>query len=335
MLRNPWETIANFESYELLRKMHGEKHGGKGPNVERSRDISASFVQARQYFDSAKSADRSVKPLLLYYGVASLSRGLVLYLTDKPFAENLTKGHGLSECQWHDVFPIDKQDHHPDISNLEIQVNQSGTFVEFLEAIRNRNLLRAAYSGVNWKSDLGIIPPNARFSLGDLMARLPDISEQYAKWKEPLAIKTARNNRDRSKTIFFVSRQPDFVNERLIKDILGTHLLEDLRSSDHFFVCNVNWPDVKRQITDRINERQSGIGEIYFMKEYPNSFCLAKGPQIFAISFILGMLVRYHPGAWMNIIQQRVGDAGLPSIQKTIEVIEGLFPRIVVDFLEE
>jgi len=37
----------------------------------------------------------------------------------------------------------------------------------------------------------------------------------------------------------------------------------------------------------------------------------------------------------MDLVHQRIGDAAVPTVYKVIDCIEILFPRIVVDFLEE
>jgi hypothetical protein len=37
----------------------------------------------------------------------------------------------------------------------------------------------------------------------------------------------------------------------------------------------------------------------------------------------------------MDFVYQRIGDAAVPTAFRAIECIEALYPRIVVDFLEE
>ena len=74
-----WEILANYESSRLVRKKFKEVHG-RELNAEKSREICTSFVQARGYMQATLVADRSVRPLLAYYGVLSLSRALILFL---------------------------------------------------------------------------------------------------------------------------------------------------------------------------------------------------------------------------------------------------------------
>jgi hypothetical protein len=91
----PWEIIANYESHELMRVRYHAKHG-RDANAAHAREIASPFIQARHYYDAAAAADRTVKPLLLYYGVVSLSRALVLFLLRGLREAALAPGHGLS-----------------------------------------------------------------------------------------------------------------------------------------------------------------------------------------------------------------------------------------------
>ena len=93
--RTAWEIIANYESHDVVRSLYQAKHGWK-PNAAHCREIAAAFIQGRNYYAAATIADRSVKPLLLYYGIVALSRGLTLFLTRKRREAALAQSHGLS-----------------------------------------------------------------------------------------------------------------------------------------------------------------------------------------------------------------------------------------------
>ncbi|GBF27373.1 hypothetical protein MnTg02_02425 [bacterium MnTg02] len=143
-LRDAWELLSNYESHELVRNRYITKHNWQ-PNRSQSRQIAASFIQAREYFRSADNADLVVKPLLLYYGVVSLSRGLTLFLTPQLWEPSLARSHGLSRFNWHDE--LSKEN--PDYLNLAVRVNARGTFNELVHATGNRNLMRSGSSKIN------------------------------------------------------------------------------------------------------------------------------------------------------------------------------------------
>jgi len=73
-----WQRLALYESDDLVRRFYQERHNTK-LSPAKARAIVAHFAQGRQYFFSARQADELIRPLLVYYGVLSLTRGLVLF----------------------------------------------------------------------------------------------------------------------------------------------------------------------------------------------------------------------------------------------------------------
>ena len=77
MKNQDWHSISRFESHDLVKHWYKTTHG-KEPSTAKISQINAFFIQGREYFRNAAVAEMSVKPLLLYYGVLSLSRGAIL-----------------------------------------------------------------------------------------------------------------------------------------------------------------------------------------------------------------------------------------------------------------
>ena len=138
-----WELLANFESFELVTREYTARHGRK-PNIRHAREIAAPFSHARSYFRSAHSAEPTVKPLLLYYGVVSLARGVTLMLSRGMREANLALSHGLSAKKWGGVLSGDK----PDFSALRIEVNATGTFVELGKATEKAYPVVPGFTGI-------------------------------------------------------------------------------------------------------------------------------------------------------------------------------------------
>ena len=74
-----WEILSLFQSTDIVRRWFKERHN-RSLNLERATEIAACFLQGDQYFKSSQHAADVVKPLLLYYGILSLSRGIILFL---------------------------------------------------------------------------------------------------------------------------------------------------------------------------------------------------------------------------------------------------------------
>jgi hypothetical protein len=229
-------------------------------------------------------------------------------------------------------------DANPDVGGLQIEVAASGSFVELLRATDNRNLLRRNSSAVNTDFALGPVPPGTRFSLGDMLARLPDVLHQYARWHTPprcIAFSVDKITGTEESNITVPCRWP-YIDQNLVVDIVGPNHCQPVSvDAKNVVVKSTRGDTVAAMVTDLIADNFLGIGNLMLAQQYADGVRLSKIGQLFAISYVLGMLVRYHPASWMDLVHQRTGDAALPTIFRVIDCLENLFPQIVVDFLEE
>ncbi|MEE9589542.1 MAG: YaaC family protein [Hyphomicrobiaceae bacterium] len=332
-MTKPWDVIANYESHELVRARYHGKHG-REPNARHAREIASSFIQGRQYYAAASESDRAVKPLLLYYGVVSLSRGLVLFLKRSLREAALAQAHGLATRDWQSVLA----EPNPDIGALRVEVTRAGSFPELLDATQNRNLIRGGSSAVNRKIELGVVPAGTAFSLDDLLARLPDVIDQYKLWKIPHCVRVGIQAIPGTKdAIITVHRAAGaYVTGELVVGIVGRDYCELVsQDAEKVQVRTTRAGDYAALVTDHVKDNFLGIGDIFLAEQLAPGLQLGKAGQLFAISYILGMLVRYNPVSWMDFIHQRVGDAGLPTVLRVIDRLEYLYPQIIVDFLDE
>ena len=95
-------------------------------NARRAAEINSASRQAREYFRNAGVSDYSVRPLLTFYGVASLSRALLLLMKRKGGEECLAAGHGLETLGWRDVMSGD----------IAASVKQLGDILDLAEGAR-------------------------------------------------------------------------------------------------------------------------------------------------------------------------------------------------------
>ncbi len=94
-----WETLSMFESRDYVGLWYRERHG-RQLNARNANAVTTCFIQGRQYFEAAASAATSVRPLLLYYGVLSMARGLILLRDTTKKEESLKPSHGLEAVDW-------------------------------------------------------------------------------------------------------------------------------------------------------------------------------------------------------------------------------------------
>jgi hypothetical protein len=102
--RAAWERLSRFESHDYVAKWYVGKHA-RTLNAARTKEVTSNFAQGREYFASAADADISVRPVLLYYGALSLSRGVILLRNSYKNESNLKSSHGLETVTWQQTLP--------------------------------------------------------------------------------------------------------------------------------------------------------------------------------------------------------------------------------------
>ena len=93
-----WKSISRFESYDFVAKWYRKAHHRKASTAKVAQ-INACFAHGREYFKNAERSDMSVKPLLLYYGVLSCCRGVILANNPEKKEESLKPRHGLETIE--------------------------------------------------------------------------------------------------------------------------------------------------------------------------------------------------------------------------------------------
>ena len=173
---NTWYALREFETRDITSRRYKSRHS-LALSAAKAREISSNFVQAREYFRNASRADFTVRPLLLYYGVTSLSRGLTLLLDPNKRETSLKQSHGLSVHSWGPKLSNGLSE----IGNLQIQLTK-GLFHDLLTSTDNRFYFRHNSSAVNWSIGATIPPIGSEFMLQEITARIPDASDQFSAW---------------------------------------------------------------------------------------------------------------------------------------------------------
>jgi hypothetical protein len=117
-----WQQLLSLESRDVTQQWFSKIHG-RELNVRRAKEINAAAKQSREYFRNASNSDYSVRPLLTYYGVTSLSRALLL-LHREGGEEGLRSGHGLVTVDWGEQLSGDASVGLATLLNLWVFTNQ-------------------------------------------------------------------------------------------------------------------------------------------------------------------------------------------------------------------
>src|SRR5258708_28857042 len=98
-MTDSWERLSLYESRDLLSRFFHKRHG-RQLSAEKAYEIIAHLAQGRGFFASAQQSSELARPLLLYYGVYALSRGLVLFLDARMRESGLPPSHGIEAEGW-------------------------------------------------------------------------------------------------------------------------------------------------------------------------------------------------------------------------------------------
>ncbi|MVN76446.1 hypothetical protein GO988_08925 [Hymenobacter sp. HMF4947] len=330
-MNDAWDTLAGFESRDLISRHFKKRHGIEA-NAGKIREIASSFTQGREYFTSAIAANIAVKPLLLYYGVLSLSRGLILFLSPNLRETSLKPSHGLEVTNWQSCLA------NKDFASLEIRVG-NGTFSELLTAVKNKSYFRSNTSFVNWGISFEQPKEGEKLSFYALASGFPDLHRELAAWSnmpyERLGLEGFKIDKPNSKYVITVYGGDS--KHRAIEACFPTEVFHNKEVSISKNITSIFLPFPLihyPRFVYSFNGSFSEIGHINIVDYLPNCESLCDIGQFYMAAYILGMMSRYFPTTWISLGRTEKGDVIYPFILKLIKYIQRYFPKIVLDHLD-
>ena len=150
-------------------------------------DISASFSQVIAYFNSAEQASIQIKPVLQYYGILNLVKGLCGLKTPDGDEQESVNDHGLRRDRWNDHLVREV----PNFLDLEVvtTTRKGGAFQQAIGRAWHRNVVdvESMYPGQPWRNtfiqQLGtpaFAEPKSCIRLRDVLARSRYVADTFA-----------------------------------------------------------------------------------------------------------------------------------------------------------
>ena len=342
MDRKVWERLLRFESRDYLARFYRKKHG-RDLNAQRAREIGACFSQGRDYFSAASQASETVKPLLIYYGVASLCRGATLLRNKDKREESLKPGHGLSTVGWAEKLSGGIGN----LLQLEVEATK-GTFTEFVEALGNGQ----SYAWLNpnletgqFRKDYGtpsFLTDGTKLSLGDLLSRERDLAAEFeiandgwgnTDFGRVLALE------DRIRVHFIAIQGDDRVAAlkayRFPENAVYSQQPDPIhRNMKTACVEMLAEGEARKELVPMAYQQDTQPGKVgAIVRPFPNGDNLIDLHRLVIESYILGMLCRYFPSKWMALLGSDKGDIARSVILAAIDRIEREFPKLLTDQL--
>ena len=333
-----WQSLLNLESRDIVSEWFETIHG-RQLNARRAREITASARQGREYFRSASSSSFAVRPLLAFYGVASLCRALTLLHRRDSGEEGLKQGHGLKTVGWSTTLTNDIAASLKSLRHLRVGTCE-GLFSDLAAAINSRNSLPFYDRHVR-------IPRYAEAQLGqnvslyEIMSRLPDLrmvktDDDPYKW---IRVKDFEYSPLTGAKIIIYGKPDVFVCKEYENSgyVVADHKEE--YSNDTFTSLTIGlsgYLSYTPQFLDtRIRRTMGGHPSPYLISKFGSNTTLSQISVTYIASYILGMLARYNPTHWSALMMGEKGDAIWPNINALQNYIETALPELVLEMISD
>lgn len=332
MNREIWQQLLSLESIDLCRNWYRVIHG-RDLNARRAKEINSAAKQSREYFRNSSQANHSVRPLLTFYGVASLSRSLLLLFKRDGGEEGLNGGHGLQTVDW--VRHLSGEPNAALRKITELQISTcSGLFSDFIKETKNRMSFHINSSAVDWRLCYNIPDQGGIIVFGDLLSRIPDLEKDYVNVSDNVRyspineMSFSQENGFRAKVLLekFNSFQSTYVDAGYNVDIQDKWCILSC-DADTFSTTTPQF------IHSYVQKTFGSIPNLHIADLFECKFSYSQLCITYLTSYFLGMLVRYFPTHWMALVQGGTGDALWPTINRAQEYIEESYPELVIEMI--
>jgi hypothetical protein len=351
-MTNSWERLSLYESRDLLSRFYQKRHG-RELSAGKSYEIIAHLAQGRGFFASARQSSELVRPLLLYYGVYALSRGLILFLDASMREFSLPPSHGITAEDWQNVLSggIDQ------LPNLPLKIT-GGTFDVLSKVTSNveRCLVHGVPSGLPPRHLLvregtATITTPTTISIKLVLERLPDLSTVFDT--------TFGSSPKCFQAMLVILSEDTQTDVHILETELGWPGVDDMRSafglpadiplqpSDAPWQYTVNNIIYRRTIVYCINHsskselieklppiKSNRDGDTYVVEPLPDGLDLSSLSLLYLIAYSMGMPARYYPSKWLSLLNSSKGDFAFPLMKAATTVVEDRFPQLVLQELE-
>lgn len=332
MDKEVWQALLALENRDIVSQWFDKIHH-RQLNERRSLEIMMAAKQSREYFRNASVADYSVRPLLTFYGVASLSRSVSLLFMKTTGEPALTAGHGIETIGWPAALSGDISASLKQIKDLKIKVS-SGLFSDFIQHTRNRMPVHIHGEAVDWRIDFHIPETGTELTLGDILDRLPDLSrEQRVVGDEILyaAVNEIKSIDPHTLQVKALSEHASRLGPLFEKAGYSVSVADGLIV---FTIPEIVLARIPPQFTHAYLDKMfNKIPRLYVVVPIETGGRYSQLGFTYMLGFMLGMLVRYFPTHWGSLIGGAKGDRFWPTINRAQRVVEETFPELIYELI--
>lgn len=328
------QQLLQLENRDVVKKWFKKIHN-RELNTSRAKEINAAAKQSAEYFRNAANASYSIRPLLTYYGVYTLSRALVLLFKTHGGENTLKEGHGLGTDNWSSILVGgDASNHLNDIGKLRVK-SFKGLFSELVKETNNHITIHINSAGIDWGISYNIPEAGFIFTLDDLISRIPDLQPDL----KELGLDEK----------FCVVHGLTYTEHNgFICDVYGNNENVLTVYKKNGFQCTGSNKNVKLTTTsEQLNKYVPQFLHKYVHKDFGTipSLCIvapfndntrfSEIAIVFLMSYYLGMLVRYYPTHWISLVQGDNGDEYWPILNRAQNYVLQVFPELCMELIND
>jgi YaaC-like Protein len=329
MRRETWQQLLAFETRDLVSIWFSKIHG-RDLNARRAKEITAAAKQAREFFRNSHTADNSVKPLLTFYGVASLARAVTLLLRRDGGEECLTRGHGLETVDWSSQLSGDLSVGPAALGGLRIRTC-SGLFLDFAKQTGNRMSMHVRSSSVDWRLNYKEPNPGDEILFDQLTARLTDLQKEHAVLGvTPMYADIIDINQSPTMGLNIRVRKNQFKPFEQSYASAGYEINDQTEAT---IIAGTDDLPPPQFIHSYIHKMFGNIPLLFLAAPMPSGNRYSQLCFTYMLSYVLGMLARYFPTHWVSLAQGNKGDALWPMLNQAHTIAEETFPELVAELI--
>jgi hypothetical protein len=329
-----WQRLLSLESRDIAQQWFRRIHA-RELNASRAREINAAAKQAREFFRNAAQSNYSVRPLLTFYGVACLSRSLLLLMKVSGGEEGLTASHGLETVGWRAVMSGETADGLKKLGDLKIRT-RAGFFSDFVTQTNNQISIHVNSEAVDWRLHYDIPELGIEISVDDLFCRIPDLQRDYVNVSDSAKYASINEMTYSEKEGFRAKVQErNFIGFKAIYEGFGY----SAKTEGDWSVLTCNAATFAKElpmfIHTYVHKLFGSIPSLHLAEPFAKGARYSQLCVTYMVAYVLGMVVRYYPTHWMSLIQGDKGDTMWPTINRAQQFVEVSYPELVTEMITD
>lgn len=328
------QQLIQLENRDVVQKWFNIIHK-RDLNLTRTKEINSAAKQSSEFFKNAELANYTVRPLLTFYGISTLSRALILLLKPNSGENTLAAGHGLQTMNWSNTLSSSEINQSlKNIGQLEVKTCK-GLFTELINGTQNRISIHANSSVVDWRLEYDIPNIGFSFTLNELISRIPDLNTdlKILKIEEKYCPVDKMSFNNESGFRCNVNQRFEVIKHTFKEfgyAISNSNNAYELTCSSEIFKKNL--PFFLHQY---VNKMFRSIPVLHLVQPFDDKNYYSEIGITFLLSYYLGMLVRYFPTHWNSLVQGERGDIYWPVLNRAQNYVETVYPELIIEFIND